>query len=70
MEKSAVLGRGKTCAPNGVLRIPVAPDQKPRTKGLEKCSVVSSGRGVERWTVDCRHCQGPWDGFKADGSGL
>ena len=70
MEKSAALGRGKTRAPSCVLRIPVAPDQKPRTEGLEKCSVVSSGRGVARWTVDGRHCQGPWEGFKADGSGL
>ena len=69
-EKRTALGSDKTRVPSGLLRIPVSPDQKPLVQVLEKSSVVSSGRGVARGTVDGRHCQWPWEGFKADGNGL
>jgi hypothetical protein len=35
-EESVSFGRDKTRAPSGMLRVPVASDQKPWTQGLEK----------------------------------
>jgi hypothetical protein len=68
-EESASFGRDKTCVPSDMIRVPVASDWKPWAQGLEKSS-VDGRRVVARRTVDGRHCQRPWEGFKADSNNL
>ena len=57
-------------APQAVCFAFQLPRPETADPGIGKNSVVSSGRGVARGTVDGRHCQWPWEGFKADGNGL
>jgi hypothetical protein len=53
-----------------MLRVPIASDQEPWTQGLEKGSVGGRRRSVVRRTVDGRHRQRPWKGFKVDSNSL
>ena len=68
-EKSAALGRGKTRAPSGVLRIRL---HRPEIAdpGIGKMQRSQQRKGSGGVDSRRRHCQGPWEGFKADGNGL
>jgi len=69
-EESASFGRDKSRAPSGMLRVPVASDQEPWTQGSEEVGICGRGRSVARVTVDGRHRQRPWKGFKVESNSL
>ena len=69
-EEIASFGRDKLRAPSGMLRVPVASDQEPWTQGSEGIGICGRSRSVARRTVDGRHRQVPWEGFKVDSNSL
>ena len=69
-EESASFGPDKSRAPSATLRVPVASDQATCTQGLEEVGICDRGRTVARGTVDGRHRQRPWKGFKVDSNSL
>jgi len=69
-EESASFWHDKSRAPSGMLRVPVASGQEPWTQGSEEVGICGRGRSVARGTVDGRHRQRPWKGFKVESNSL
>jgi len=69
-EESASFGCDKSRAPSGMLCIPVAFGQELWTQGSEQVGICDRGRSMARGTVDGRHRQRPWKGFKVDSNSL
>jgi len=69
-EESVSFERDKSRTPSGMLRVPVASDQEPWTQGSEEVGICGRGRSVAWGTVDGRHRQRPWKGFKVDSNSL